>query len=57
MWPQERSVMDNIDGKKLSGINIPGVSMPVNGANSKIYIADNMGRIACLKPTKSGVTI
>ena len=46
-------VMDNIDGKKLSGINIPGVSKyAVNVTDSKIYIADNMGRIACLKPTK-----
>jgi outer membrane protein assembly factor BamB len=44
---------DIVNGKQQSGIGIPGVSKyAVNVIDSKIYIADDMGRIACLKPTK-----
>ena len=46
-------VMDNTKTGKQSGISIPGVSKyAVNVIDSKIYIADDMGRIACLKPAK-----
>jgi hypothetical protein len=46
-------VMDNTRTGKQSGIGIPGASKyAVNVVDSKIYISDAMGRIACLKPTK-----
>ena len=46
-------VADIGKSERQSGISIPGVSKyAVNAIDSKIYIADDMGRIACLKPTK-----
>jgi len=46
-------VMDNIKGGGQVKISIPGASKyAVNVIDSKIYVSDDMGRIACLKPTK-----
>lgn len=46
-------VMDNKKAKQLYSINFAQVSRYVaNVADSKIYIADRAGRIACLKPIK-----
>ncbi|MHC4395963.1 MAG: outer membrane protein assembly factor BamB family protein [Planctomycetota bacterium] len=47
------AVMDNKTGKKLYSVNLAGVSKyAANVADSKIYIADESGRIACLKPVE-----
>ena len=44
-------VMDNKKAKQLYSVNFAPVSKYVtNVADSKIYIADNSGRIACLRP-------
>jgi outer membrane protein assembly factor BamB len=44
-------VMDNIRAKKLYSVNLAGVSKyATNLSDSKIYIADRMGRIGCLQP-------
>jgi outer membrane protein assembly factor BamB len=44
-------VMDNKKAKRLYSVNFAGVSKHAsNTADSKIYIADETGRIACLKP-------
>jgi outer membrane protein assembly factor BamB len=44
-------VMSNIERKKLYTVNFAGVSKyATNLADSKIYIADKSGRIACLQP-------
>ncbi|UCE98588.1 MAG: PQQ-binding-like beta-propeller repeat protein [Planctomycetota bacterium] len=44
-------VMDNKNAKQLYSVNFAGVSKYVsNVLDSKIYIADVSGRIACLKP-------
>jgi len=44
-------VMDNARAKKLYSVNFAGVSKyAANIADSKIYIADKRGRIACLQP-------
>ena len=46
-------VMDNIKLKKLYWVNFAQVSRyAVNTIDSKVYIADERGRIACLQPTK-----
>jgi len=46
-------VMDNKRKKRLYSVNFAGVSKYVaNVADSKIYIADEGGRIACLKPAE-----
>ena len=46
-------VMDNRKAKRLYSVNFAGVSKYVaNVADSKIYIADEGGRIACLKPVE-----
>jgi len=46
-------VMDNKKGKQLYSVNFVGVSRYVsNTTDSKIYIADASGRIACLKPVE-----
>ncbi len=46
-------VMDNERAKRLYTVNFAGVSRYVtNVADSKIYIADDAGRIACLRPIK-----
>lgn len=46
-------VMDNIKKKLLYSVNFAEVSKYVsNLLDSKIYIADEMGRIACLKPAE-----
>jgi outer membrane protein assembly factor BamB len=46
-------VMDNRKAKRLYSVNFAGVSRHVsNVADSKIYIADKAGRIACLKPVE-----
>jgi len=47
----ELVVMDNKAKKRLYSVNFAGVSQYVaNVVDSKIYIADAGGRIACLKP-------
>jgi len=47
------AVMDNRRAKELYSVNFAGVSKyAVNVSDSKIYIADESGRIACLKPTE-----
>ncbi len=49
----EITAMDNVKSRKLYSISIPAVSRyAVNVSDSKIYIADYAGRIACLKPIK-----
>jgi outer membrane protein assembly factor BamB len=46
-------VMDNIKTKKLYSVNLTGVTKHVsNTTDDKIYIADNLGRIACLQPVE-----
>jgi len=46
-------VMDNVKAKKLYSVNFAEVSKYVsNTMDDKIYIADNLGRIACLQPVK-----
>jgi outer membrane protein assembly factor BamB len=46
-------VMDNKKAKQLYSVNFAGVSIhAANVTDSKIYIADKTGRIACLKPIK-----
>jgi outer membrane protein assembly factor BamB len=46
-------VMDNKKAKQLYSVNFAGVSRhAANVSDSKIYIADKTGRIACLKPIK-----
>ena len=45
--------MDNEQAKHLYTVNFAGVSRyAANVADSKMYIADETGRIACLKPFK-----
>ncbi|MFC1793926.1 PQQ-binding-like beta-propeller repeat protein [Planctomycetota bacterium] len=46
-------VMDNVTAKKLYTVNLAGVTKHAsNIADDKIYIADNLGRIACLQPVE-----
>jgi len=46
-------VMDNITAKKLYTVNLTGVTKHTsNITDDKIYIADNLGRIACLQPVE-----
>lgn len=46
-------VMDNVSAKKLYSVNFAQVSRyAANITDSKIYIADERGRIACLKPVE-----
>lgn len=46
-------VMDNKKAKRLYSVNFAGISnYVVNMADSKIYIANKAGRIACLKPVE-----
>ena len=49
----EIAAMDNVKCKKLYSVSIPAVSKyAVNVTDSKIYVADYAGRVACLKPIK-----
>jgi len=44
-------VMDNKKAKQLYSVNFANVSRyAANVADSKIYIGDKAGRVACLKP-------
>ena len=46
-------VMDNTRGKKLYSVNFAGVSrFATNTTDSKIYVADKQGRLACLEPVE-----
>jgi outer membrane protein assembly factor BamB len=46
-------VMDNLSAKKLYSVNFAQVSRyAANIADSKIYIADERGRLACLQPVE-----
>ncbi len=46
-------VMDNKNAKRLYSVNFAGVSIyTANLVDSKIYIANKAGRIACLKPVE-----
>jgi len=46
-------VMDNNSGKQLYSINLEGVTKYVsNVVDSKIYIGDDSGRIACIRPVE-----
>ncbi len=46
-------VMDNVSAKKLYSVNFAQVSKyAANITDSKIYIADERGRIACLQPVE-----
>jgi len=46
-------VMDNIKAKKLYSVNLTSVTKHTsNITDNKIYIADNIGRIACLQPAE-----
>ncbi|MHC4293238.1 MAG: outer membrane protein assembly factor BamB family protein [Planctomycetota bacterium] len=47
------SVMDNKKGKELYSVNFSGVTRYVaNTEDSKIYIGDDHGRVACIKPVE-----
>jgi hypothetical protein len=47
------TVMDNMAGKKLYSVNFRLASRyAANTADSKIYVADEIGRIACLQPVE-----
>jgi outer membrane protein assembly factor BamB len=47
------AVMDNKKAKQIYTVDLSGVSVyAANVADSKIYIADKEGRIACLQPIK-----
>jgi outer membrane protein assembly factor BamB len=47
------AVMDNKKAKQIYAVDWSGVSVyAVNVTDSKIYIADKQGRIACLQPIK-----
>ncbi|MDD5065066.1 MAG: PQQ-binding-like beta-propeller repeat protein [Phycisphaerae bacterium] len=47
------AVMDNKKAKQVYTVDMPGVSAyATNVTDSKIYIADKSGRIACLQPIK-----
>ncbi len=49
----ELVVMNNEKAKKACSVNLAGVSRyATNAADSKIYIADGSGRVACLKPIR-----
>ena len=44
-------VMDNKKGEELYSVNFAGVSRyAANTVDSKMYIADKDGRVACIKP-------
>jgi outer membrane protein assembly factor BamB len=44
-------VVDNQNGKKLYSLNMSGITnFATNTEDSKVYIADDTGRIACIKP-------
>jgi outer membrane protein assembly factor BamB len=44
-------VMDNQNAKQLYSLNMSGITnFASNTEDSKIYIADNTGRVACIKP-------
>jgi outer membrane protein assembly factor BamB len=46
-------VMDNITAKMLYTVNLTGVTKHAsNITDDKIYVADNLGRIACLQPVE-----
>lgn len=46
-------VMDNVKAKELYTVNFAGVTKHVsNITDDKIYIADDLGRIACLRPSE-----
>jgi hypothetical protein len=46
-------VMNNVRAKKLYTVNLAEVTKHAsNITDDKIYIADNLGRIACLKPVE-----
>jgi hypothetical protein len=46
-------VMDNNRAKKLYWVNFAGVSIhAANAPDSKLYIADKRGRVACLEPVE-----
>jgi len=46
-------VMDNKAGKQLYSVNLEGVTKYVsNVVDSKIYIGDDSGRIACIRPVE-----
>jgi outer membrane protein assembly factor BamB len=45
--------MDNIKSKKIFSVDLGrAVKYATNSADSKIYIADSKGRLACLEPTR-----
>jgi outer membrane protein assembly factor BamB len=47
------AVMDNKKAKQISTVDLSGVSIyATNVADSRIYLADKEGRIACLQPIK-----
>jgi hypothetical protein len=47
------AVMDNSNAKKLYVVNFADVSKhAANTTDSKIYIADERGRVACLEPSE-----
>lgn len=49
----ELVVMDNKEGKRLYSVNFAGVTKyAANVSDSNIYIGDDSGRLACLRPVK-----
>jgi outer membrane protein assembly factor BamB len=49
----ELVVMDNSKNKQLYSVNFADVSRyAANAVDSKIYVADEIGRVACLKPVE-----
>lgn len=49
----ELVVMDNKEGKRLYSVNFAGVTKyAANVSDSNIYVGDESGRLACLRPVK-----
>ena len=47
------AVMDNAIGKQLYSVNLAAVTKyAVNTADANIYVADEQGHVACLRPTR-----
>ena len=46
-------VMDNVTGKRLYSVNCaPVIGHASNTDDARIYVADELGRIACLEPVR-----
>jgi hypothetical protein len=47
------AVMDNVGGKQLYSLNLAAVTrFAVNTVDAYVYVADDRGHLACLRPTR-----